>query len=96
MFCAISGNPPKSPVFSPASGSIFDRSLIENYIQLNGVDPVSQKPLSVDDLLPVNTSAGIATKPPDTLSIPSLLDSLAKEYDANALETFSLRKQLQE
>ena len=36
---------------SPVSGQVFEKRLIEKYIQENGVDPLNQQPLSVEDLI---------------------------------------------
>ena len=41
---------------SPASGQVFEKRLIEKYIQENGVDPLNQQPLSVEDLIELKVS----------------------------------------
>jgi hypothetical protein len=45
---------PEHPVVSPSSGQVYERRLIEKYVQENGIDPVSQKPLSAEDLVPTS------------------------------------------
>lgn len=56
-FClfSVSNEVPDVPVISPHSGSIFERRLIEKYIQENGVDPITGKDMSVDDLIEVKS-----------------------------------------
>lgn len=102
MFCAISGKPTRVPVLSPSSKCVFEKQLIEEYVQQEGKDPVNDAALTVDQLIP------IAQTPEQTslannlnsstlnsnYSIPNLLSSLQNEWDAVMLENFKLRKQL--
>ncbi|QEU60481.1 Prp19 [Kluyveromyces lactis] len=102
MFCAISGKPPIKAVLSPNSKCIFEQHLIEQYIELKGTDPITDDPLQKTDLIEINatpqqislsqslSSSTIA----NNYSIPSLLSTLQKEWDAVMLENFELRKQL--
>lgn len=96
MICSISGEPAQEPVLSPKSGHIFERRLIETYIQENSKDPINGEELAVEDLLEVNTNTPTRPKPPQYTSIPSLLQAFQNEWDATAQEVFSLRQQLQE
>ena len=41
---------------SPVSGQVFEKRLIEKYIQENGVDPLNQQPLSVEELIELKVS----------------------------------------
>ena len=50
---AVSNEAPEHPCVSPVSGAVFERRLIEKYINDNGVDPVANKPLSADDLIDI-------------------------------------------
>lgn len=97
MICSISGEPAKEPVISPRSGSIFEKKLIVNYITTSGKDPINDEPLTAEELIPVNessTSSIIPPKPASYNSIPYLLSTFQNEWDALALEVFTLRKQL--
>lgn len=97
MICAISGETAKEPVISPKSGSIFEKKLIVDYISTSGKDPINDEPLTVEELVPVNvssTSSIIPPKPATYNSIPYLLSTFQNEWDALALEVFTLRKQL--
>ena len=41
---------------SPVSGQVFEKRLIEKYIQENGVDPLNQQPLTVEELIELKVS----------------------------------------
>ncbi|KAH8653725.1 WD40-repeat-containing domain protein [Xylariales sp. PMI_506] len=94
MLCALSGEAPQEPVVSKLSGNVFEKRLIEKYIEENGKDPVTGEDLTVDDLLPVKTARVVRPRPPTLTSIPALLSTFQNEWDALALETFNLRQQL--
>ncbi|KAL4782239.1 WD40-repeat-containing domain protein [Aspergillus varians] len=94
MLCAISGEAPQVPVISPKSGSVFEKRLIEAYIAENGKDPVTGEELSTDDLIEVKTQRVVRPRPPTLTSIPSLLSVFQEEWDALALETYTLRQTL--
>lgn len=92
---SVSNEVPEHPVVSPASGSIFERRLIEKYIIENGVDPISGKELSIDMLIEVKASPVVKPKPPSATSIPAILKTLQDEWDAMMLHSFTQRQQLQ-
>lgn len=50
---AVSGSVPEEPVISPKSGAVFERRLIEKYLQESNVDPVSGEELDITELIPV-------------------------------------------
>ncbi|CAB4255578.1 E3 ubiquitin-protein ligase PRP19 [Maudiozyma barnettii] len=102
MFCAISGKPPRVAAISPSSKCVFEKSLLEQYVKEHGIDPVSNEPITVDQIITVaqsplqhslNDNLNSATLN-SNYSIPSLLSTLQNEWDALMLENFSLRKQL--
>ncbi|KAI3626449.1 hypothetical protein CBS9595_001810 [Malassezia furfur] len=89
----FSGEAPKEPVVSKKSGLLFEKRLIERYIDEHGKDPITGEELSVDDLLPVKSSPHTAfPRPPSHTSVPSLLTALQNEYDAMVFETLALKK----
>ncbi|KAH9886170.1 Prp19-domain-containing protein [Xylariomycetidae sp. FL2044] len=94
MLCAISGEAPQEPVVSKLSGAVFEKRLIEKYIQENGKDPVSGEDLTIDDLLPIKSSRVVRPRPPTLTSIPALLSTFQNEWDALALETYNLKEHL--
>lgn len=77
-----------------ALGNVFEKRLIEAYILENGKDPVTGEELSVDDLVELKTSRTVRPRPPTLTSIPSLLSVFQNEWDALALETYTLRQHL--
>lgn len=83
-------------MISPKSGRIFEKKLITTYLSTNSTDPISDEPLTQEELIPVNTQDNtvVPPKPPAFNSIPSLLETFQNEFDSMALEVFSLRKQL--
>ncbi|KAB8360810.1 hypothetical protein FH972_024544 [Carpinus fangiana] len=76
------------------TGNIFEKRLIEAYIQENGRDPVTGEELSVEDLVDLKTSRAVKPRPPTLTSIPSLLSVFQNEWDALALESYTLKQSL--
>nr|CAB3504685.1 unnamed protein product [Digitaria exilis] len=56
MICAISGEVLDEPVVSKKSGLLFERRLIERYIEDHGKCPVTKEDLTMDDIVPVKTN----------------------------------------
>ncbi|KAJ5347571.1 uncharacterized protein N7506_000824 [Penicillium brevicompactum] len=94
MLCAISGEAPQVPVVSPKSGSVFEKRLIEAYVAEHGKDPVNGEELSTEDLINVKSQRVVRPRPPTLTSIPSLLSVFQEEWDALALETYTLQQNL--
>lgn len=95
MICNISGQPTLHPVVSPKSGKIFDKSLIIEYININGKDPITNEPLDSNELIELNQDTEIVTsRPLNTTSIPSLLSIFQNEFNSIVLENFELKKNL--
>ena len=59
IFFSVSNEVPETPVISPVSGHIFEKRLIEKYIQDNGTDPIANEKLSVDQLIPVKSEKSL-------------------------------------
>ena len=68
--------------------------MIEAYITENGVEPTSGEAITVEDLVDLRTPKSVLPRPPTLTSIPSLLGVFQEEWDALALETFTLRQNL--
>ncbi|XP_026461515.1 pre-mRNA-processing factor 19 [Ctenocephalides felis] len=95
LCCAISNEVPEHPVLSPSSGAIFERRIIEKYITENGIDPISGKECTIEELIDIKTTSVVKPKPPSSTSIPATLKSMQDEWDALMLHTFTQRQQLQ-
>lgn len=76
------------------TGSVFEKRLIEAYIAEHGKDPVNGEELSTDDLIDVKSQRVVRPRPPTLTSIPSLLSVFQEEWDALALETYTLQQNL--
>ncbi|KAK9323392.1 Prp19/Pso4-like-domain-containing protein [Lipomyces orientalis] len=96
MLCALTGKPVTNPVISKKSGGLFEKSAIEEYIIQHSQDPLNGEQLSDDDLIEIQNPRIVPSKPNTSDSIPSLLHAFQNEYDALALESFELKKQLLE
>ncbi|KAF4463915.1 pre-mRNA-processing factor 19 [Fusarium albosuccineum] len=94
MLCGISGEAPQEPVVSKKSGVVYEKRLIEQYINEHGTEPDSGDALTADDLLPIHSSRIVRPRPPTLTSIPALLATFQNEWDALALETYNLKEQL--
>ncbi|KAH6680411.1 WD40-repeat-containing domain protein [Halenospora varia] len=94
MLCSISGEAPQHPVASSKSGNVFEKRLIEAYISENHKDPVNGEELEITDLIDLKSARIVTPRPPTLTSIPSLLSTFQNEWDALALESFTLRQQL--
>ncbi|KAH9487050.1 Pre-mRNA-processing factor 19 [Psilocybe cubensis] len=93
MFCAISGEPPQTPVISKTSGHLYEKRLITKYINENGTDPITGEKLEEADLIEVKASPNSAApRPPTHTSIPALLQLLSNEWDAVALSMYNLEQ----
>jgi pre-mRNA-processing factor 19 len=64
------------------------------YISENGKDPVTGEDLTIEDLIDLKTSRTVRPRPPALTSIPSLLSTFQNEWDALALESYTIRQQL--
>ncbi|GME95650.1 hypothetical protein B5S32_g5713 [[Candida] boidinii] len=98
MICNISGQPTLNPVVSPKSRKIFDKSLIIEYININGKDPITNESLNINELIELNNNNTdtdtVNSRPLNTTSIPSLLSIFQNEFNSIILENFELKKNL--
>jgi pre-mRNA-processing factor 19 len=76
------------------SGTVYEKRIIEAYISENGTEPTTGEELAVEDLLDLRTSRTVRPRPPTLTSIPSLLGVFQEEWDALALETYTLKQNL--
>lgn len=90
----VSGEAPEEPVVSKKTGTVFEKRLIEKYIEENGKDPITGDELDPEDLLPIQSARVVRPRAPNLTSIPALLSTFQNEWDALALETFKLKQQL--
>merc|ERR1719178_623538 len=94
MFCQISGQAPEDPVVTAKSGYLYERRLIEKYIDSTGKCPVSGEELSMDDLISIKANKVVKPRPTQATSIPGMLSIFQNEWDSLMLETYTLKQQL--
>lgn len=75
-------------------GSVFEKRLIDAYVAENGKDPVNGEALAADELIDIKSQRVVRPRPPTLTSIPSLLSVFQEEWDALALETYTLQQNL--
>ncbi|SPO03104.1 related to non-snRNP spliceosome component (pre-mRNA splicing protein PRP19) [Cephalotrichum gorgonifer] len=93
MLCAISGEAPQEPVISKNTGILYEKRLIEKYIEEHGTEP-SGEAATTADLLPLKTDRTVRPRPPTLTSIPALLAAFQNEWDSVALGTRTLMEEL--
>ncbi|CAJ1398913.1 unnamed protein product [Effrenium voratum] len=94
IVCAISGQAALEPVFSPKTGHVYEKGLIEKQIENSGKCPVTKEDLTKDDLVPVKGNKSVRPRPATATSVPGMLTLLQSEWDAIMSETFELKSQL--
>lgn len=62
----------------------------------NGKDPVTNEDLTLEDLVDLKSPRVVRPRPPTLTSIPSLLSVFQNEWDALALETYTLQQNLRQ
>jgi pre-mRNA-processing factor 19 len=89
-------------------GNVFEKHLLETYLAEHQTDPITNEPATSEDyvelkgFLPHTLLSNVVVpeiarpRPANLTSLPSLLSVFQSEWDALALETFTLRKQLLE
>jgi pre-mRNA-processing factor 19 len=93
MNCAISGQECTEPVVSKY-GHFFEKRLIHKHLEEQSQCPITDQPLTAEDLIDVVRSTIVIPKV--TSSIPTLLTTLQNEVDVMALECFKVKKENQE
>lgn len=95
MICAISKETPQHPVVSIRSGIIFEKRLLEKWLEDNeNKCPITGEVLSPEEIIEIKTPKSVIPRPITATSIPGLLSLFQNEWDALMLETFQLKQQL--
>jgi hypothetical protein len=93
----VTGEIAEEPVVNTKTGHVYERRIIERYIETHGVDPITGDPLSKDDLLLVQSGASISKpRAPAATSVPGMLSLFQSEWDSLMLETFELKKHVEQ
>jgi len=96
LVCALSGEVPTEPVVSTKSGLLFEKKLITKYIEESGNCPVTSQPLTIEDLVDLQTNAGVKVRTTKTASLPGLLSAFQDEWGDTVKECYQLRKLLEQ
>ena len=96
MLCSITGTVAKEPVVSIKSGHVYEKKLVAKVIKDTGLCPITNEPLSMDDIVDIKHCHINTVKSETATSVPGLLTLLQNEWDAVALELFQVKKTLQE
>mmetsp|Transcript_114417 Transcript_114417/g.363662 ORF Transcript_114417/g.363662 Transcript_114417/m.363662 type:complete len:500 (-) Transcript_114417:123-1622(-) len=94
IVCAISGQPPEEPCFSPKTGHVYEKRLILKNIESSGKCPVTKEELTQDDLVDMKANKAVRPRPAAATSIPGMLQLLQSEWDALMTETYELKTNL--
>ena len=94
MLCCVTGISPEEPVVSRKTGHLFEKRIIEKYIQQHGKCPVTDQELTVDDLLSVESSKTPKPRPAQASSIPGLLSLFQNEWDSLMIESYTMKQHL--
>ena len=95
MLCALSGSTPEQPVVSTKSGHIFERSVVEKFVEANSRCPVTGVPMTAEDLVAVKVGTVAKPRPVGAASIPGMLTLFQNEWDALMLELHTQKQQLE-
>jgi pre-mRNA-processing factor 19 len=75
-------------------GTVYEKRLIEAYISENGTEPATGEDLTSEDLIELKTARIVRPRPPQHTSVPALLGIFQEEWDALALEAYTLKENL--
>jgi len=98
MYCALSGTVPEQPVVSKLSGHVFEKRLLDKWLDANSnTCPVTKQTLTPDDIVEIKVTGPkvVAPRPTTASSIPGMLSLFQNEWDALMLETYTLKQQLE-
>jgi len=94
IVCAISGQPPEEPVFSPTTGHVYEKRLIMKVLESSGACPVTKQEITKEDLVEMKANKAVRPRPASATSIPGMLTLLQSEWDALMAETYELKTHL--
>jgi len=97
LICGISGEEPVKACVTP-SGAVYEKSLLMKYVQEHQKDPVTNRPLSIEDVVEIKNlnerRIKIGPKATSRASIPGVLEQLHDEWDAQMTEMYEVRTAL--
>lgn len=55
-YCSITGELAEAPVISKKTGHVFEKRVIEKYLDVNQTCPISNQPLTKADIIPLQST----------------------------------------
>lgn len=92
--CALSGKITIHPVICLKTGYIFNKDLIEHYIDSTGKCPITQIELKKDDLMEIKGNEFSKPRNINDSSINGLFASLKDEFDSRVNDVSRLKKEI--
>lgn len=92
--CSLSGNIIEEPVVSKTTGHIYEKRMIEKYIKNFGKCPMTSNPMTLEDLIKVNTQNFEKPRSTKENSLPGLFSMLQTQMDNLLVETHDLKNQV--
>jgi pre-mRNA-processing factor 19 len=91
---AVSGEVPSDPVVSRKTGHVYERRLLEKHLEMTGSCPVTGEPMTMDDVIAIQTPKHVVPRTPAATSVSGLMGALQKEWDSLMLSSSELRRAL--
>lgn len=95
FYCAISGEICQNAVVSVKSGHVYERRVIEKYLEQTGKCPISDQQLGKEDLIDLKATSLHKPRPANGTNIPSLITIFQSEWDALMLELYTTKQNLE-
>ena len=97
LVCTITGKPTTEPVVSLKTGKIYEKSTLQKHIDMYGTSPFNNAPMGHEDYISIKgqTDSTEAT-PLDKQSVHELVAMLRDDYDSVAIESFSMKKYIED
>lgn len=92
--CSLTGNLIEEPVVSRLTGHVFEKNIIEKYISNFGKCPISQNPMTENDIIKLNTQKFQIPKTIKENSVGGLFSDLQDGMQNLLKETYDLKKQV--
>lgn len=92
LSCSLSGIVPEEPVISIKSGHVFEKRMIMKALSVNPTCPVTDQPLTPEDLVNVQKQKINQPRPPSVSSMSQMLKLFQDEWDTLLLESYKLKQ----
>jgi len=94
-YCSITGEPAEVPVISKKSGHVFEKRVIEKYIEANQTDPITNQPLTKNDIVILQVNNTVKPRLANATGVSDLMTMFQGEWDGLMQETFQLKQNLE-